>query len=665
MTSDQDSEVADLLEKAIAFDRNSDSREALIYYRRCLGKAPSNVLQIIANRILEITEEMGDLRDTELLISDLLENHGDQPLVQQIIGEIFLSRKNHPDAALHLHEAWLLDGTNPEIRASLGRCLSEWGLAPTKTKLHLAPETRSDDMFTPHWNLHDHYRSWLDVLEQAQQCPGTTKSPQIITVIAIYPWWISLTLAMAVVLSWMGHKINFLWMPTLGQIHREADWETELITRELRLLQEETRNDRINFISLLEFEPSKLPFEVHEWVSQQVKYDTMNQGQAPIVDMANEMTADLYALRHDRNFEISQRFQTFVENSNYHTDTWITQNGRSLEWGALRKQIQTCGGRTVNIEYAVRKNRIILSVNKTCADFDPQDAWKQEYPHRVDQARRSRIAEWMQETETPEYFASEHFMQQFQREQKKPKSVIFDQLSLDANRPIIVVFPNVIFDMSVLLPNVHTIFEGVVDWLTYLIDLAHEHRSAQIIVRPHPSEFIFGLKYTLQEALLKLRPRLPDNVTYLPNSTAINSYGLIDIADLGLTYVSDIGWEMVLRGVPVICGGHGHFTHKGFTNDPESKEDFSSMFRTFLEQPESRHVTERQRELAIVYADMFLNKIQRNFPWRWAHLWENLESYPMKKMLTQNGWGEFGQLFQILSGDITAYDGLIGEIPNP
>ena len=75
--------------------------------------------------------------------------------------------------------------------------------------------------------------------------------------------------------------------------------------------------------------------------------------------------------------------------------------------------------------------------------------------------------------------------------------------------------------------------------------------------------------------------KLSDNFTILPSSTSINTYGLIEVADLGLVYSSDIGWDD-FKNKPVISGGMGAAWGKNIQYDPKNLKEYFSKIDFFI-----------------------------------------------------------------------------------
>ena len=47
-------------------------------------------------------------------------------------------------------------------------------------------------------------------------------------------------------------------------------------------------------------------------------------------------------------------------------------------------------------------------------------------------------------------------------------------------------------------------------------------------------------------------PRLPEHIRLIGPKEKVNTYDLVEVADLGLVYTTTVGMEMAMNGVPVI-----------------------------------------------------------------------------------------------------------------
>jgi capsule polysaccharide export protein KpsC/LpsZ len=104
-------------------------------------------------------------------------------------------------------------------------------------------------------------------------------------------------------------------------------------------------------------------------------------------------------------------------------------------------------------------------------------------------------------------------------------------------------------------------------------------------------------------------PSLPDNIRVVPPDSDLSSYGLIELADLVLTYTSTIGLEAAICSKPVLVGGMTHYRGKGFTmDDPKTKEGyFRTVHRVLLgESQYDRLEPERARRYAYMFFGRYM-----------------------------------------------------------
>jgi hypothetical protein len=104
---------------------------------------------------------------------------------------------------------------------------------------------------------------------------------------------------------------------------------------------------------------------------------------------------------------------------------------------------------------------------------------------------------------------------------------------------------------------------------------------------------------------------LPSNVRVVPPNRPINSYALMDLAQVGLVYASTVGLELAVRGVPVLVAGTAHYGAKGFTYEPQQRGDYKRLLARLMS-GERTIPPDQLRELAERYAHLFF--LRRTLP---------------------------------------------------
>ncbi len=83
----------------------------------------------------------------------------------------------------------------------------------------------------------------------------------------------------------------------------------------------------------------------------------------------------------------------------------------------------------------------------------------------------------------------------------------------------------------------------------------------------HPGEVLIHGQ-SMVEVVRQVMPRLPEHIRLIGPREKVNTYDLIEVADLGLVYTTTVGMEMAMKGLPVIVAGQTHYRGRGFTYDP-------------------------------------------------------------------------------------------------
>jgi hypothetical protein len=143
-------------------------------------------------------------------------------------------------------------------------------------------------------------------------------------------------------------------------------------------------------------------------------------------------------------------------------------------------------------------------------------------------------------------------------------------------------------------------------WINAVVEAVSRRPHMTLIVRIHPAEHSWGTRQPVLEALH--RPSLPENVRIVGAADAINSYTLLELSDVVLTYASTIGLEAAVRGLPVVVAANTHYRDCGFTIDISSHDELERCLDT-VGPP-----TAEQVELARRYAFTFFFRCMVPFP---------------------------------------------------
>ena len=196
-----------------------------------------------------------------------------------------------------------------------------------------------------------------------------------------------------------------------------------------------------------------------------------------------------------------------------------------------------------------------------------------------------------------------------------------------------------------MIPNVKDVKDAV-----RTVQYFARHPEVQLVVRIHPGERITkgpSVAGVVQQALPE---GLPGSIYLVPADAQVNTYDLIEIADLGLVYTTTVGMEMAMSGIPTIVIGQTHYRGKGFTLDPDTWQAYFDLLDRALVAPREFRLSQDQVNDAWEYAYRFFFEYPHPFPWHLVHMWEDVKAWPVGRVLSEEGQAAFGDTFRYLAG---------------
>jgi len=221
-------------------------------------------------------------------------------------------------------------------------------------------------------------------------------------------------------------------------------------------------------------------------------------------------------------------------------------------------------------------------------------------------------------------------------------------LGLD-ERPVVLLATNVIGDSLTLGRQVFS--DSMTEWLERTLQFFAGKPGVQLVVRIHPGELITKGPSVGEVVQRALPGGLPENIHLVAADAAVNTYDIVAIADLGLVYTTTVGLEMAMSGIPVIAIGQTHYRGKGFTLDPDSWAGYLELLDQVLANPAKYRLTRQHLDRAWEYAYRFFFEYPQPFPWHLVHLWEDLQAWPLERVLGEEGQAQFGETFRYLAGE--------------
>jgi hypothetical protein len=459
-----------------------------------------------------------------------------------------------------------------------------------------------------------------------------------IFIFATLRYWLEHATLLGMALSGFGHHVTLAYLPY-------ARWQQPLDAFNLRRQNIYTEGVLSKAAPLLKIVPllnqsraNRFPAELQQKVEQVSLRDTQYTLQVEEVSLESE----LYNLRLQRNQAAAHAAYSYL--NRHRPDVVILPNGTILEFGVIYQVARYLNLPTVTYEFGEQHDRIWLAHNAEVMRQETSALW---------QVRKDKALSQVQQDQVRKLFASrqraslwENFSRRWQGVPSEGGKQVSHTLGLDY-RPIVLLATNVIGDSLTLGRQVFS--DSMTNWLERTVQFFAVHPDVQLVIRIHPGELITNGPSVANVAQHTL-PNLPENIHLVGADAKVNTYDLVEIADLGLVYTTTVGMEMAMSGIPVIVVGNTHYRSKGFTLDPDSWDAYFKMMDDVLADPHAFRLSQTQVEQAWNYAYRFFFEYPHPFPWHLVHLWKDLESWPVSRLLSNEGLAKYQQTFNYLAG---------------
>jgi hypothetical protein len=454
-------------------------------------------------------------------------------------------------------------------------------------------------------------------------------------------YWIEQSAYLGLVLAGLGHKVTLLTLP-YSEWHKQKD----NFTQRQRILHTRdalsTLSPLIEHASLLDLKPAAvLPERILADIKEISLWDSQYTLMREEVDMNNANDNALYELRIQRNtFAAKAAFEYLQSNK---PDVVLIPNGLILEMGIVFRVAQYLNIDAVTYEFNDQREQIWLAQNSSIMKQDtdyivdarchlPMTDEMFERLADLENARRGARV-WGKSKRLWQYVSS-----QGAQETRK-------LLNLD-DRPVVMLAANVLGDSLTLGRDIFA--ASMTEWITKTVQYFAKRTDVQMVIRVHPGEKLVPQAKSMGTVVREALPELPSHIHIIGALDKINTYDLIEIADVGLAYTTTVGLETAMNGRPVISCGETHYRGRGFTLDPNTWDEYFTTLEKVLADIPSYQLNEKQIELAWNYAYRFFFEYPRPFPWRLMNFWDDLEVWPLERVLSDEGLTQFKDTFDFL-----------------
>ncbi len=494
------------------------------------------------------------------------------------------------------------------------------------------------------YNLHRLQNALPGLVQTAAPFAASAPAGKRVLFFATLHYWIEQSAVIALTLAALGHRVTLLTLPY-------AEWHKEIDKLTLRRRLLHTRDalaalsPLVEHLSLLDLRPAPdLPPDLQRQIEQISHWDAQYTLMREEVNLADPADRALYHLRRKRNQDAARAALTYLQD--HRPEVILIPNGLILEMGAVFRTAHFLGLPTVTYEFNDQREQIWLAHNSPIMQQDTDFLVTARLHLPMTEEMYQRLADLENARRGARVWGKSKRLWQYVSTQGAEATR--RALGLD-DRPVVMLAANVLGDSLTLGRDLFA--NSMTEWITHTVRFFADHAQVQLVIRVHPGETLVPQAKSMEQVVRQALPVLPEHIHIVRAADPINTYDLIEIADLGLAYTTTVGLETAMNGVPVIVCGRTHYRGRGFTLDPNSWEEYFALLERILADPAAYRLSDDQIALAWNYAYRFFFEYPRPFPWRLMNFWDDLNEWPLERVLSPEGRARFGETFRFLVGE--------------
>ncbi len=497
-----------------------------------------------------------------------------------------------------------------------------------------------------HFNLDKLQRSLPAAVEVvkpfASRASTTLSTKKKVLFFATLHYWIEQSAYLGLVLAGLGHDVTLLTLP-YSEWHKQKD----KFTQRQRVLHTKdalaSLSPLIKHISMLDLQPStfNLPTSIQSDIKEVSLWDAQYTLMREEVDMNDPSDRALYDLRIQRNTFAAKTALEYLQSNK--PDVVLIPNGLILEMGIVFRVARYLNIDAVAYEFNDQREQIWLAQNSSIMQQETDYLVDARCHLPVTDEMFERVADLENARRGARVWGKSKRLWQYVSSQGA--DVTRTTLGLDS-RPVVMLSANVLGDSLTLGRDIFA--SSMTEWITKTVQYFAKRTDLQMVIRVHPGEKLVPQAKSMGTVVREALPELPSHIHVIGALDKINTYDLIEIADVGLAYTTTVGLETAMNGRPVISCGQTHYRGRGITIDPNTWDEYYATLDKVLADIPAHQMTEKQIEFAWNYAYRFFFEYPRPFPWRLMNFWDDLEVHPLEKVLSDEGMAQFKDTFDFL-----------------
>ncbi|MFN5630042.1 MAG: hypothetical protein ACK48W_12240 [Bacteroidota bacterium] len=217
---------------------------------------------------------------------------------------------------------------------------------------------------------------------------------------------------------------------------------------------------------------------------------------------------------------------------------------------------------------------------------------------------------------------------------------------LSDNKKVYLLACNVIADSSML--NRERFFSSQQEFVRKTVAYFKNNPGKKLIIRAHPGEEWVEAKVKIKMGTFakQIAAGIP-NILVIDYLEKINTFSLLPFTSVGLVWLSSVGVDLVVRGVPVIAVANAKYSGLGITEEPMSEDEYYNLLDRYSEseiRPSKRQVQTAMEYLYMVFKGFSFEAFGKNF---------QANTTKMNKMFNQK---EHDTFYKIILGLVPAPD---------
>ena len=507
-----------------------------------------------------------------------------------------------------------------------------------------------------HYNLTRLLKSLPDAVKVVKPYADKASKGKKVLFFSTLHYWIEQSAYLGLVLAGMGHDVTLLTLP-YSEWHKEKD----KFTQRQRIMHThealEVMNPLVKHVSMLDMQtssrtahgtlravrqndlPEKILADIKEISLWDCQYTLMREE----VDMNNADERALYDLRLERNTFAAKAALAWMQMNK--PDVILIPNGLILEMGMIFRVARYLGIDAVTYEFNDQREQIWLAQNSSIMRQETDYLVEARCGLPVTDAMFERVADLENARRGARVWGKSKRLWQYVSSQGADETR--KMLNLD-DRPVVMLAANVLGDSLTLGRDIFA--DSMTEWITKTVQYFARRTDVQLVIRVHPGEKLVPQAKSMGTVVKEALPELPNHIHVIGALDKINTYDLIEIANVGLAYTTTVGLETAMNGRPVISCGQTHYRGRGITIDPNSWDEYYATLEKVLSDIPAHQLNEKQIEFAWNYAYRFFFEYPRPFPWRLMNFWDDLDVWPLERVLSDEGMMQFKDTFGFLVG---------------